>query len=453
MIEGDGTVCSGAGINVSVTTHALIEDNVIHDARSGIYVSDENRPDTSLHAIVRQNLVYHNRYTGLDFDYFPLEGNAGNGYEPVTMTAVNNTIAGNVTQGGGFDNGGYVVADILLEDYFARMSLVNNLIVGTSANTPVIDCVIVGGNGNVVPPVFDHNDIVNVAASTVPSFLNDCGYSTPFFGINGNISVDPELASMTDFHVKSGSLVVDAGNNSAIGLATSDIAGNVRVQDLIGSGSPTVDMGAYEAVGVIDRPVSTIVLASSVYDQVVSGPVTLTASLTSSTGPVTGPVTFLEDDVSLGTIVADATGTATIVPTIKTPGTFRFTATYAGDGNLSPTASQVLYARLTGISPTLPMSTTAITCSPNPAFPDQSILFNSTTTIGQVRYSDGAVTYTDGSAGLGRTLVLNGISSLTKKLPIGMHSVTATSTHLPDPVLRVVRPVPSRLWGTLRQQL
>jgi pectin methylesterase-like acyl-CoA thioesterase len=71
LIEGDGTFCSGSGIGVSAASPVLIENNTIRGTTKGIGVSDLQRNDDDVHVIVRQNLIYDNRYGGLYFDYFP----------------------------------------------------------------------------------------------------------------------------------------------------------------------------------------------------------------------------------------------------------------------------------------------------------------------------------------------------------------------------------------------
>ena len=428
VITGDGTLCSGPGMTLTVDSRVLVENNIVHGTEAGITVSDVNRPDISLHVVIRQNLVYGNIGSGLSMDYFPFFGNADNGYEPITMIAVNNTFRGNVTGGGAFDREGSPVAEVILLDFFARMALVNNVVVGTSATTPVIDCNILGANTNVVPPVFDHNDIVNLSSPDAPTFLNSCGYVTSLLGINGNISADPKFLSANDLHLATGSPAVDAGNNSAVGLAGVDLDGGSRLQDMLGNGYPVVDMGAYETAGLRDLGTSTLQLTSSIYYQMAPGPFTVTAALASAGVPLAGPVSFLQDDVPLGTVLADATGTASFAPRITQPGIYRFTATYGGSGSLAPAVSQVIYLRLLGTVVSLPASTTTLACSPNPAFPDGSIGLTAQVFVGQTPYSNGTVTFADGANVLGTGEVFIGVSRFQTKLPIGVHALSATFT-------------------------
>jgi hypothetical protein len=59
-------------------------------------------------------------------------------------------------------------------------------------------------------------------------------------GVGGNISSDPKFLSSSNFHLQSGSPVVDAGDSSAPGLPSTDFDGFPRVQ------GSAADIGAYE---------------------------------------------------------------------------------------------------------------------------------------------------------------------------------------------------------------
>jgi hypothetical protein len=59
-------------------------------------------------------------------------------------------------------------------------------------------------------------------------------------GMNGNISVSPKLLAHSNFHEQFGSLAINAGDNNAPGLPSTDFDGYARIQGGI------VDIGAYE---------------------------------------------------------------------------------------------------------------------------------------------------------------------------------------------------------------
>jgi len=113
-------------------------------------------------------------------------------------------------------------------------TLINNIIVGM-INQSAVDC----GQFSPNPPsVFQFNDVFTPQSN---SLYGSCANET---GQNGNFSSDPLFMSAAngDFHLKLGSLAIDAGNNSAPNLPTTDFDGNPRIAN------GTVDLGAYELV-------------------------------------------------------------------------------------------------------------------------------------------------------------------------------------------------------------
>jgi hypothetical protein len=54
------------------------------------------------------------------------------------------------------------------------------------------------------------------------------------------------FAGKTNFHLKMGSPVIDAGDNSAPNLPQLDKSGKPRIVDGDGDGIAVIDMGAYE---------------------------------------------------------------------------------------------------------------------------------------------------------------------------------------------------------------
>ena len=431
LIEGDGTFCSGSGISVGANSPVLIENNTVRGTTKGIGVSDLLRTDDNVHVIVRQNLIYNNRYGGLYFDYFPFFGSTPYGVAPVTMVATNNTFYNNLTAGTYYDNtGGGPLAEVVLSDFYPRMALFNNLIIGNSSVSPVINCSVLGGSGvNRTPPFFDHNDIYNMQASSAALFLNDCAYPASFIGLNGNISANPLFTSSSDLHLSRSSPSVDAANNSAVGIAGADLQGNARLQDAKGLGYPVIDMGAYEASGSQTTAPSTLTLTPSTYYQVRPDPIILTAILRSPSGPVSAPITFLQDDVPMPPVIADASGTATLSLPKLTPGIYRFTASYAGSTSLSPATSTVVYVRVP-----VSQSTLVLTPSPNPAAYKQTISFMATvtSTASPTSSPSGIVAFTEGASILSNQTLAPGTGNTavatysTSALAPGVHSITAT---------------------------
>jgi hypothetical protein len=306
------------------------------------------------------------------------------------------------------------------------MALFNNLIIGSSSVSPVINCSSVGVSGvNRTPPFFDHNNIYNMQTSSSTLFLNDCGYTASFIGLDGNISANPLFTSSTDLHLSRSSPSVDAANNSAVGIAGGDFDGNPRVQDA--KGNPVVDMGAYEVPGAQDVT-STLSLTPSTYYQIRPDPIILTAILRSPSGPVSAPITFLQDDVPLPPVNADATGTATLSLPKLPPGIYRFTASYAGSMSLAPAVSTVVYVRVPASQSTL-----VLTPSPNPAAYTQPVTFTATvtSTASPTSPPTGIVAFTEGASILSNQDLVPGTGNTavatysTSTLAPGVHSITA----------------------------
>ncbi|MFO1513329.1 MAG: immunoglobulin domain-containing protein, partial [Verrucomicrobiota bacterium] len=141
----------------------------------------------------------------------------------------------------------------------AHLSTLNNCtVVGNSATTA-------GG----VSSSFTTNSIVYFNSGNAPAeanYLNgafDTSCSTPYPGGVGNTTNEPAFVNLTngDFHLQSGSLCVNAGNNASVTSAV-DLDGRPRVVDGV------VDLGAYEFQHfpfILIPPVSqSVVLTSNV---------------------------------------------------------------------------------------------------------------------------------------------------------------------------------------------
>jgi hypothetical protein len=123
----------------------------------------------------------------------------------------------------------------------------NNIIAATNVGTIAFDCV----SGDISNPLnFHNNDVFSKQGAAYG------GLCTNQTGSNGNISANPTLVTKSNLRLKGGSPAIDAANNSAPNLPTTDYVGNPRI--INGNGGPTaiVDMGAYEFVPVVLAPKS-----------------------------------------------------------------------------------------------------------------------------------------------------------------------------------------------------
>lgn len=147
------------------------------------------------------------------------------------INIVNNTITYNKASGGVFGEMGGGIAVTLLSD---KVVIANNLIAFNSSGIyrdPYHSLV-------AVPHLVSNNDFFTTGSNYInlPSGIND-------------LSVDPDFVNKDggDFHLKSTSLCIDAGNNSAVPASLiTDFEGNARIIDGNGDGIAVVDIGAYE---------------------------------------------------------------------------------------------------------------------------------------------------------------------------------------------------------------
>lgn len=120
--------------------------------------------------------------------------------------------------------------DGILNENSSNPTITNNIITsnGTTGNFYGISA---SRNSN---PVNTYNDVWKNGNTGSKNYHNTAGGT-------GSLSVDPGFISSTDFHLQCASSVINAGNNNAPGIPSTDKDGNQRI---IGG---TVDMGAYEA--------------------------------------------------------------------------------------------------------------------------------------------------------------------------------------------------------------
>ena len=254
--------------------------------------------------IIRNNVITRNAVTDSS------SCSAGGGIESYgssDATIVGNLIVGNsACQGGGIfwrastgrnvlvnntivDNDAESWPGVYLTDFDAGDELHNNIV--TAPTAPALSC-----GASLSSPTLNSNDIFSAQGA---AYGGTCADQT---GMNGNISSDPAFrgAANRDYRVVMTSPVVDAGNDGAPGLPSTDLAGFARVFDGNGDGATRVDMGALEfnnrapiVTGGADRTIAAAancqgeVLLSAVTSDPDADPVTLTWS--GAFGTASGP--------------------------------------------------------------------------------------------------------------------------------------------------------------------
>jgi hypothetical protein len=149
--------------------------------------------------------------------------------------------------------------------------------------------------------------------------------------------------------------------------------------------------------------------------------VTLTATVakTGSSTP-TGSINFLNGSVSLGQASLDNEGTATLVISWLTVGSYNVMAAYSGDSNYASSESSSVPLQV--LSPT----TATLGASPNPVSAGQTLTLTATLTGDGSLWPTGSVSFMNGSTLLGTgTLNASGVATLTtSSLAPGIYSLT-----------------------------
>ena len=224
----------GGGISVFYYSSPLIQGNLIrgnsaYNGGGGISLQSYNSP------AVLQNVIVNNTTLG---------GGSGGGMyvspNNLPVTILNNTIAGNNATDG--------TSGIFTTGFAQYATFTNNIVVAYPGQN-AITC------NSSISPVFSYNDSYSAGGG---AWSGPCDTSSN----PGNISADPLFlsAANNDFHLALGSPAIDAGNNSAAGLPSTDYDNNPRIADGNGDGVSVVDLGAYEVVATSSANLDTSTL-------------------------------------------------------------------------------------------------------------------------------------------------------------------------------------------------
>lgn len=229
---------SGAGVWLNGSGAPTIKDNVITDNTASCLCTGGSRGGgisiTNFTGVsIVQNLIVGNSADqggGISWHVFALAN-------PPGPTLVSNTIADNRTRFGG--------SGVFAEGFDSQALVVDNIIVGSMGQTAVSCGALRDGS----PPILRFNNVFSPLGTAYG------GICTDQTGINGNISADPLFVdpSNGDYHLQPGSPSIDAGDNSAPNLPSTDLDGDVRILDGDGDGQAVVDMGVDEAPGLPAR--------------------------------------------------------------------------------------------------------------------------------------------------------------------------------------------------------
>src|SRR4051794_29592647 len=149
------------------------------------------------------------------------------------LLAINNVIVGSSTPQTGI---------LVTKDTFstATARLVNNTVVGFTTGVEVTQ----GATASFENMILKNTDDIGVFTngSISNSLISDGTYA----GVNGNFAGNPSFGPSHE--LLAGSIGIDAGNNSALNLLSTDIVGHPRIIDGNHDGISRVDVGAFELV-------------------------------------------------------------------------------------------------------------------------------------------------------------------------------------------------------------
>jgi len=297
--------CSGAsglGVYVGGNSAAELIENVISE-NSGFANGGGVTLFAAGNVVLRSNVIARNVTSG----FSPCT--SGGGIWMVNFsqaTIVNNLIVGNAAGcGGGFYWGGSSGVTTFANNTFAdndgpegsaidvsgvdtRHLIYNNIVIGKPGQTAFY-C----GNSISTPsPIVNTSDVFSQGGL---AYGGTCADQT---GVRGNQSIDPVFVRnaiadlLGDYHLQPTSPLVDAGDNAAPGLPSTDLDGRPRIADGNADGDARIDIGAYELPYTNRPPV-----ANAGADQDVSADASCVATITldgsASFDPDGDPLTYI----------------------------------------------------------------------------------------------------------------------------------------------------------------
>ena len=175
---------------------------------------------------------------------------------------------------------------------------------------------------------------------------------------------------------------------------------------------------------MLDASVTLATLVNpSVYGQNTTFSATV-AAVSPATDTPTGSVAFYDNGTSLGSVVLDGNGYATIDISSLSVGNHAIEGDYAGDSNFGPASSSLTQTVSHGTT------STTVSLSPNPSLIGQDVTIGVTVVAESpaAGIPTGTVTFHDNGASLGTaTLDTNGYASFdVTSLPVGTDAITAT---------------------------
>jgi hypothetical protein len=220
----------GGGICGFGSGDVTIMNNIISGNRSDVQGGGIAIITTAGNARIVQNLISGN-LANVQSGGTPPDQPGGGGLflSLQDFFLINNTIADNLAVNG----------SAIFAEFTDKTLLENNIVIG-KGGPPAVFCARTLNTAS--PLTLKFNDVFSSAGSAYGGQVSDQT------GTNGNISVEPGFVDPSggNYRLTKGSACVDAGDDSAPGLPSTDLDGRPRISDGNRDDIARVDMGAYE---------------------------------------------------------------------------------------------------------------------------------------------------------------------------------------------------------------
>jgi len=246
-------------------------------------------------------------------------------------------------------------------------------------------------------------------------------YATAVGTIENPLYVNSIDGAWTNYELQSGSPAV--GEGLRVGpIESSGVSNTYLTWDFAQATRPNPpSIGALEYGST--SSVEQITVSATPNPAILGQPVTLTATVgqTASSVP-TGSINFLNGSVSLGQASLNSEGTATLVLSSLSAGSYAVVGSYSGDSHYPAGESSVVSLQV------LSATATTLVASPNPVTAGQAL--DLTATVSGTTSPTGTVSFMNGSTVLGTaTLNSSGVATLsTTSLAVGTYSLAAQYT-------------------------
>ncbi len=286
-----------------------------------------------------------------------------------------------------------------------------------------------GNSGSQVQPSTSavlNQDVQVPSTIAVVSSLNPSNYGIPvtFTATVMSTATSPATGTVTflDNGVSIGSGTLGGNPGKATFTISTLIVGTHPITVTYAGDSYNMGSSSTAPLNQVVQQAATVTTVAATPTPGIAGlPETISATvqLLSGSAPLAGTVTFTSGTTTLGSASLNASGVATITPTLA-PGAYQIVATYMGNANGTGSASAPL-----SYSVVLATTQTALAVTPNPALVLSPVTLTATVTGNGVAPT-GSVNFLANGVVIGTAPLTGGTATLTDSgLAAGTYSMTA----------------------------